>query len=306
MLIEVPLAFTRAMMDLIEEAAAKAGVHVEVGENYGRRPAELLNRQVLCDGLIGKLVHLSFFNGLANHHTMSLFRFYAEADVTEVHAFPRRVALDPKVSGLDAERWTEAMVTFENGVIGTTSYVSSWTAPLRGGRPRFVTLDGTAGYIVSTSEGENHLGRVEENGPFHYELTVISRSAENRERERDEIPTRFFYGTTPPMEVVSPFADRVLADAEPGSICDGLGRADELLSLHRSITTGAPARFGTAYARRSQEIAIAIHESALLGKPLAATLGEETGWEREQHELFEQKRGAHPLKDVDAIIKGSR
>jgi predicted dehydrogenase len=38
MLIEVPLAFTRAMMDLIEEAAAKAGVHMEVGKTMAADP----------------------------------------------------------------------------------------------------------------------------------------------------------------------------------------------------------------------------------------------------------------------------
>ena len=52
MLIETPLAPTRAMMDSIAEAAAKNGVQVEVGENYGRRPAERLNRMALEAGLI--------------------------------------------------------------------------------------------------------------------------------------------------------------------------------------------------------------------------------------------------------------
>jgi len=58
MLIETPLALTRAMMDVIAEGAGTAGVQVEVGENYGRSPAERLNQAALWAGLIGKVLHL--------------------------------------------------------------------------------------------------------------------------------------------------------------------------------------------------------------------------------------------------------
>src|ERR1700757_811368 len=45
MVIETPLAPTRAMMDFIDEAVAKAGVTVEVAENYRRKPEIRLNRK---------------------------------------------------------------------------------------------------------------------------------------------------------------------------------------------------------------------------------------------------------------------
>lgn len=305
MLIEVPLATTRGMMDFIEEVADKAEVQVEVGENYGRRPADLLNRQALQAGLIGRLVHLSFFNSPANHHTMSLFRFYAGADVEEVHAIPRRAPLDAEVSGVRAETWTEAVVTFTNGLTATASYVSSWMTPLRWGRPRIATVDGTAGYIVSTSEGANHLRCLDGDGSHDYLLNVVPRGVVI-DREKREIPARFLYGTNPVLEVANPFADRVLADAEPTTICEGLARAAELASLHRAVTTGTPPAVGTAFARRSQEIAIAIHESARLDRPMSARLGEETVWEREQHEAFERTWGSHPLRGVEAVLNRTR
>ena len=49
-LVETPLATTRPMMDAIAEIAARSKIVVEVGENYGRRPVEVLNRQAVEAG----------------------------------------------------------------------------------------------------------------------------------------------------------------------------------------------------------------------------------------------------------------
>jgi hypothetical protein len=137
---------------------------------------------------------------------------------------------------------------------------------------------------------------VDADGTHDYVMNVVSRGVVI-DREKEEIPARFFYGTNPVVEVSNPFADRMLADAEPMTICEGLARAAELASLHRAVVTGTPPAVGTAFARRSQEIAIAIQESARLDRPVSARLGdEETVWEREQHEAFERRWGSHPLR----------
>ena len=54
MLIETPIAPTRQMAELIIEAAARANIPLEVGENVWRWPAERLARQVLQSGAIGR------------------------------------------------------------------------------------------------------------------------------------------------------------------------------------------------------------------------------------------------------------
>lgn len=301
MLIETPLALTRAMMDYIAEAVSRAGVQVEVGENYGRRPAERLNRQVLEAGFIGKVLHVSAFNAPANHesayHTMSLFRLYVGADVEEVQAAGQAYPLDRSKTGWDAETWVDAVLRFENGVTASCAYVTSWTAQLRWGRPRITTVEGSEGYVL-TSDGVNTVRRLEQGAGMDYPLQVESREVGSR-----AVPRRFFYETTPAVEVANPLDDHVLTDVDPVGVCDGLGRVAELLALHRAVTEGVKPEHGIAQARRSQELGIAIAESARLGCPLAAKLGAETSWERDQHAALRREWNADPLKDVDLILK---
>lgn len=97
MLMEVPLAPTRAMMDVIEDIVTKAGVQVELAENYAfRRPADRLNGQVIQAGLLGDVRRVSSYNAPAGgghescHHTMSLLRLYAGSDIAEIQAFSQR------------------------------------------------------------------------------------------------------------------------------------------------------------------------------------------------------------------------
>jgi predicted dehydrogenase len=279
MLIETPLAPTRAMMDFIAEAAAKAGVQVEVGENYGRRPAERLNRMTLEAGLIGEVVHLSAYNAPANHescyHIMSLFQLYAGADVEEISASATRC------EGAAEETWVNALLSFANGVTASCEYVTTWTKPHRWGRPRVTAVEGTHGYIVGEDGGVSRLHQVENGTAADYPMKIVAR----REGERD-IPERFFYETQPPVEFQNPFADRVMTDVEKDGIADGLARAAELTGLYRAVTESVEPEFGITRARRSQELGIAVIEAARLGRPLKAKLGEETPWERKQHKLL--------------------
>ena len=81
MLVETPLATTRAMMDVIRDTIASSGLKVEAAENMWRRPAEQLNRQAIAAGLIGDVVRVTSHYGPAGgnscYHTMSLMRSYA-------------------------------------------------------------------------------------------------------------------------------------------------------------------------------------------------------------------------------------
>jgi predicted dehydrogenase len=286
MLIETPLAPTRAMMDSIAAAAAKAGVQVEVGENYGRRPAERLNRMAVEAGLIGEVVHLSAYNAPANHescyHMMSLFQLYAGADVEEVSAWATHCELGAANAGGPAEEtWVDAFLTFTNGIKASCGYVTTRTAPHRWGRPGITAIEGTHGYIVSEDGGVSRLHQVENGTAADRPMKLAAR----REKERD-IPERFFYETKPPIEFLNPFADRVMTDVEKNGVADGLARAAELMSLYRAVTEGVEPEFGIARARRTQELGIAIIESARIGRPLKAKLAEDTSWERKQHELL--------------------
>jgi len=296
LLIETPLGLTRAMMDVIGEAADKTGVQVEVGENYGRRPSERLNYAALRAGQIGRVVHLSAFNAPANHdsayHIMSLFQRYTGAEVTEIRAYAHRTALNGSGDGgPDAESWIDAMLSYENGISASCSYVTSWTTPLRWGRPRIITVEGTEGYIVTADGGMNTLHRLDHGAGRDIRLRV-----ETGAGPAQKIPTRYVYDTIPELSWSNPFADRVLTDAEPAGIADGLARTAELVSLHRAVSEGAAPEYGIAAARRSQELGIAIIEAARVGQPISSKLRAETLWEREQHEALRQRWGAGALR----------
>jgi predicted dehydrogenase len=300
MLIETTLGLTRPMMDAIAEAATKSGVFVEVAENYGRRPTEQLNAAAIRAGLIGDLVHLSSYNAPANeessYHMMSLFRSYAGCDVTEIRAAGRSVPNGPVREGWP-ESWIDATLTFENGITASLSYVTTWVTPLRWGRPRIVTAEGTNGYILTNDGTPDRLRRGENGQVVDYPLQVETQPAAD-----GDIPVKYSYGTALGADWMNPFADRVLADGGPVGIADGIARAIELRNLHQAVTSGGTPGWTIAQARRSQELGIAIAEAARLGKPMPAHLDAETSWEREQHAAVAKRWGIDPLDDVDRVL----
>jgi len=293
-LVETPLGLTRAMMDALAEAAERGRIVVEVGENYGRRPSEALNRGAVAAGLIGKLLHMSVFNGAANqesaYHIVSLLRAYAGgADVGEVQAIARTSQAD----GAATETWVEAVLSLEDGVSATCNYVTSWTAPHRWGRPRIASIEGTAGYVVSEEAGaRNRLHCVENGEQKDYPMQVS---------DGDAIETTFSYAARPELRVANPFPT-LRTDVDPRTVCDGIGRAAELMSLHRAITENVPVEYGVAAGYRSQEIGLAIMEAARLGHPISSHLDDETPWERTEHERFRARYDADPIADVDKLM----
>jgi predicted dehydrogenase len=303
MLIETPLAPTRAMMDFIGEAAAKAGVAVEVAENFRRKPEARLNRKALEAGLIGKPLRLtSFYEPIGQqgcYHSMSVFRLYADAEVDEVRAVAFSFPVERSVgygTTYDAESRTEASLFFNNGVVGSCAYLSSWLSPLRREHPHFVTVEGNAGFVVSGRRQANSIHRLENGEQAVYAMKVETR----RDGER-EIPTRYYYETNPLVEYKNPFAARAIDYGDDAT--DVIAVADALASIHRAVATESAPAYGVADARRDQELSIAISESARRdGQAMRLPLGEETVWEREQHEKFRARWGGDPFKDADKLI----
>jgi predicted dehydrogenase len=298
MLIETPLGQTRRMMDEICEDVYRTGVKVEVAENMWRRPPERLARQALDAGLVGKVIRVSSYYDDAgdNHvyHTMSRMRGYAGADVDEVRAYAREfVGTATGAQGSPGtESWSHALLSFANGVLGSLTFVNTWAGPLRGGHPRFFSIEGTEGFILAGLGSSNMLRRMEEGKPVDYPLRI-----ENRRIGEQDVPWRYSYGTSPELEYVSPYGDRALHHGEvQGRWWDAISRADELDSIYRAVVTNEPPDYDLERARRDVELAIIVAESARLDRPLAGRLeSDETGWERERHEAFRRQWGFDPF-----------
>lgn len=301
MLIETPLAPTRAMMDFILDVTAKAGVQAEVGEQFWRRPAERLNRRALDAGLIGTVSRVTAWyeaiGQLGAYHHMSLLRHYAGADVTSVRAFSHQYELQPSAyfgRSTSSEMWTQAILTYANGVTGSCTFLSSWVAASRQGLPSFFSVEGTEGFIVSGSGASHLLHRVADGVPLDFPLRIDGDDAH---------PLRYYYETDPLTEYINPFADRTLLEPTSAGLEDALSRADELMSLYRAVTSGAPPEYGLAKARRDQELNIAIHEAARTGQEISAMPGAETAWEGAQHVMFRSKWDADPFDGADALLQ---
>lgn len=311
MLIETPLAPTRAMMDYIAEVAAKAGVKVEVGENYVRHPLEQLNRRALDGGLIGDLLRVTSFYELGGnremyYHAMAVARFYAGADSAgaQVRAFedrrPVQLGLDDSGRPYNPELWTLALVTFPNGVRFSNTQVSTGPSPLRRSHPRVMSMEGTAGFIVGGRGAPNALHRVENGAEVRYPL-VVDLDGEGK----SAIPRRYHFDSSPPIEVVNPYADWPLRyGAHTFGVEDDVARAHELVALHRAVAGGDP-EYGVADARQDQELSIAVNEAARTGEPVHLPLGPETPWECAQHEDFYARWERDPFRETDALVRQS-
>src|SRR5207249_3549617 len=121
------------------------------------------------------------------------------------------------------------------GVTGGCTYVTNWMSPLRRGHPRFMTIEGTNGFVITGDAGQDMLRRVVKGEPLTYPVHVKTRRA-----DESDVPARFYYDDSLDLEFASPFADVVLPDADPQSVCDGIARAEELRALHESVTQGKP------------------------------------------------------------------
>jgi len=311
MLIESPLAPTRAMMDYIGDVAAKGGVKVEVGENYWRHPVEQLNRRALDAGLIGDLLRVTSFYELGGnremcYHAMALARFYAGARSAgaEIRAFEDRrtvqLGLDDSGRPYNPEIWSLALVTFPGGMRFVNTQASTAPSSLRRGHPRAITIEGTAGTIVGGRDAAAALYRLVDGVEASYPL-VIDADGEGR----TATPRCYHYDVAPPIEVVNPYAGWPLRFGEQVfGAEDDVARARELVALHQAIEGGDP-EYGVADAREDQEMSIAVNEAARTGEPIRLPLGPATPWERAQHDDFRARWEQDPLTNVDALVSES-
>jgi predicted dehydrogenase len=291
MFVEAPLASTRAMMDVIAEVEAGSKLKIVVGEQMWRRPAELLNRQAIAAGLIGEVIRVTSFYGPSGgdscHHSMALMRHYAAADAVEIHGMRYQ---------FPTETWTQGVVHYANGVIGSITYTSNWLAPIRRGHPRFLSIEGTNGFII-TGDGPGHLlRRVEDGVPRDYPKQMELA----RDRSDQEYLVRCYYETDPSIEYRSPFGPDVAHDGDArseGRIFDELARASELAPpcRHDRQRRGLRRRRG-ATGRRAQPLAPGVHppQDAAASHRRCHGRGDPAGARAEPAVPRELRRGSDP------------
>ena len=294
-LVETPIAPTLALADLMIEGARRHDVKLEVAENYYRAPLERLKARAVDAGLIGEVSRLYriFYEG--GYHGMSILRTHARGAPVSIlgvgHTSPVVSITDRMRRHHTRERWSMAVVDFDNGVMAIQMYSNVIHARSLGrGQTGISQIDGTTGAIVDDA--------------FHVVPPERLHDGARSTPSRPERVTRHQDGVEvlealrlPGTDVVweNPLARYALAERH-------VAVADELLSLARAIRENAEPEYGAARARLDQEMNLAMLESGELDRqairfPLTAP----TSSEQAIHARFREQYGCD-AEDVDRLL----
>jgi predicted dehydrogenase len=274
LLLETPIAHKLSEADAIIAAAAQRGLHIEVAEQFHRRPLEQIKLALLATGLFGKVY--SSFNDFAGHgyHGVSVMRSYLgfDAKPVRVTGLVRQFAL--------AEHWSRiadktarrdetqehGLIEFDDGRIGVFHWTSvGYDTPLRWWRSsRFLAERGmgiTVGVGLDVQEQLSLLAPGGEAPQFiHLE----------RRWERVDggaLVAMVAHTGDPTIPIVrwdNPFRPQTQGHG-PQWHDDEIGVAGCLLSLVDALREGRAPSYGAQQARLDQELILAIRMSSQQG-----------------------------------------
>ncbi|HEX2035370.1 MAG TPA: Gfo/Idh/MocA family oxidoreductase [Chloroflexota bacterium] len=294
-LVETPIAPTLALADLMIQAAQRNGVKLEVAENYYRAPLERLKAMAIDAGLIGDVSRIYRIFHEGGYHGMSLLRTHARGRPVSImglsHTSPVVPITDRMQRHHRAERWSMAVVDFDNGVMAVQLYSNVIHARSLGrGQVGISQIDGTAGTIV--------------NDEVHVTPPEALASGARSVPLRPERVTRAEAGVEvleairlPGTEVVweNPLARYPLAERQ-------VAVADELMSLAQAVQQDAPPAYGAAAARLDQEMNLAMLESGKADRQtIPFPLTGPTAGEEAIHARFREHYGCD-AQDVDRLV----
>ncbi len=270
-LTETPLAHGLEEADRIIRIAGERGLHVEVAEQFHRRPLEQIKLRLIEAGVFGR-IHSSF-NDFAGHgyHGVSVMRSYLGFGVRalrvtgSVHAYGlagHYGMLSGKTEPRE-ETQEHGIVEFEAGRVGIFHWTSvGYDSGLRWWRgSRFLAERGMGVTYGTFAEPVTELTAI---GPDPYgprKITIV------RELERcDGGALKLVRALTgdpdlPVVEWRNPFAQRENG-WNPEWHDDEIGVAGCLRSLFDAVRTGAPPSYGASQARVDQQIILALRQSA--------------------------------------------
>lgn len=257
-LAETPVALTLAEADRLVAEAGRAGVPVEIAENYVRQPRHRYVRALLAAGLFGAVtVAYSDFVG-HGYHGLALLRGYVGADrtVVRVTGDRQRFDVEPHRQRNDQvareELWQFGVLTFDDGARGVFSFSTlAYHSPLR---PRATAA---VRFLATRGMGAGDALTTLDAGPL-----VV---APVLERIRGvEVPAALT-ATGTDLVWENPLRDYPLPDGDQhGPLTIGL----QLLALHRAVTEGAAPEYGLATARYDRLLDLALQRSWDTGGPV--------------------------------------
>ncbi len=270
-LTETPIAHDLSEADEITKIATDKGLHVEVAEQFHRRPLEQIKLELIRAGVFGRIY--SSFNDFVGHgyHGVSVMRSYLGFDakpvrvVGSVHDYPlaSHYGMNSRTTAERTERQQHGMVEFDDGRLGIFHWTNvGYDSGLRWWRgSRFY---GERGMGVMYGTFNEPLCELTTIGPDVYGPQKITIQ---RELERcDGGALRLIRALTadpelPVVEWHNPFGGAE-DGFNPEWHDDEIGVAACIRSLVDAINTGNPTSYGARQALVDQEIVLAINQSA--------------------------------------------
>jgi predicted dehydrogenase len=302
MIVETPIAPTRAMADLMIEAAQRNKVKLEVAENYHRTANSRFIAKVIEAGVIGAVgrIYRIFYEG--GYHGMSMLRLLAGSPPKSIlgitHVIPVVPIVDRMLRRHTQEDWKTSYLDFENGAAAIMIYSNVIHARSLGRKAVGISqIDGTQGTIIDNT--------------VYYTLPADYESGAVATPYQPQYITREGNGAPILDRIVLELPDQTIAWENPYAdwgVGEGKGlgvdMADQLMSIANAVLNNTDPTYGAAAARLDQEMSLAASESALLNKqPLFFPLRTPSQAEEGLHERFKAAYGyaydqVEPLLDV--------
>ena len=249
MITETPVTSTLEDADMLIKLAEDKGAKIEVAENLYRMPSERIKRELILNGVFGKVWRGHNNSRTHNYHAVSLVRSYIGFDVPikRVIGVQGDFAVEPheyRGRKTDSERSRHAVFFFENGALGFSHFTSlTFGSPLRGvnstefygekgmavGEQLFVLKDGTTKHPINISRVTCNVDGM-------------------------EVLDKFVADTDPEIVWDNPFKSYKMSDGM-------ITIASELASIMKAVREDAEPEYGAVNGRIDRQIDLAISES---------------------------------------------
>jgi predicted dehydrogenase len=249
MITETPVASTLEDADMLIELAKENGAHIEVAENLYRMPSERIKRELILNGVFGKIWRGHNNSRTHNYHAVSLVRSYIGFDVPikRVIGVQGEFTVEPheyRGRKVNSERSRHAIFFFENGALGFSHFTSlTFGSPLRG--ISSTEFYGEKGMAV----GDQLFVLKDEKTRQPINIKRVTCNVDGM-----EVLDKFVADTAPEIVWGNPFKNYKMSDGM-------ITIASELASIMKAVREDVEPEYGAMNGQIDRQIDLAISES---------------------------------------------
>ncbi|MCG9127159.1 Gfo/Idh/MocA family oxidoreductase [Candidatus Poribacteria bacterium] len=249
---ETPINTDLKLADKMIESANENNIKLEVNENYYRNPTERIKRQLILEGIFGKVnVAYNDFRG-HGYHGIGLLRSYVGFDnePVRVYGFRKGFSVQEHIwrkgqPRRKEEDWQHSVIEFADGAVGIFNFTSlSYGSPLRG-------FNGTKFYAERGMCFRNEAVILNEDTDTQIPINIVRKT---NNVDGYETLAALVADTKPEVVWENPLHNYPLSDGE-------ITVASELMSLVNAVRNDTEPEYGAYNGRKDREIDVAMSMS---------------------------------------------